>query len=99
MTRSAFTNEADIFRAHVVALREKAGLTQRELADRLGAYRSFVSRTEQGERRLDFVELLWICRACKADPVRTARQVMAALARLPNPSPIQVQGAKKSSRT
>lgn len=49
-------------------VREGAGLTQRDLAGRLDRPRSFVWKTETGERRLDAVELVRWCRACGADP-------------------------------
>ena len=38
-----------------------AGLTQGGLASRLTMAQSFVSRYETGERRLDVVELMWVC--------------------------------------
>ena len=37
--------------------RFEAGLTQEEVAERLGRNQSFVSRSETGERRVDIVEL------------------------------------------
>ena len=40
------------------AARETAGLTQVEVARRLGRPQSYVSKSESGERRLDVVELL-----------------------------------------
>jgi len=43
--------------------REKAGLTQGELAERLGETQSFVSKCERGERRMDIVELRAFCHA------------------------------------
>lgn len=43
--------------------REKAGLTQEDLAERLGETQSFVSKCERGERRMDIVELREFCRA------------------------------------
>jgi transcriptional regulator with XRE-family HTH domain len=44
------------------AARERAGLTQLDVAARLGVYASFVSKCESGERRLDVVELAAFCR-------------------------------------
>lgn len=39
------------------AARREAGLTQAEVARRLGRPQSFVSKCESGERRVDVVEL------------------------------------------
>ena len=41
--------------------RESSGLTQQEVARRLGAYASYVSKCESGERRIDVVELAAYC--------------------------------------
>lgn len=38
--------------------RENAGMTQTELAEKLGEYQSFVARLESGQRRVDVVELI-----------------------------------------
>lgn len=40
----------------LLAMRQKAGLTQRDLAKKLGREHSFVWRIEAGERRLDVIE-------------------------------------------
>jgi transcriptional regulator with XRE-family HTH domain len=63
-----FTSAYEQVIAAVVRLRKDAGLTQRQLAERLGREQSFVGRLETGQRRLDLVEFVWICRACDADP-------------------------------
>lgn len=42
--------------------RLKAGLSQQELSDRLSNYRTFVSKYEARERRLDVAEVRKICR-------------------------------------
>lgn len=42
--------------------RERAGLSQREVAQVLGRPQSYVSKVETCERRIDVVELLQMCR-------------------------------------
>ena len=43
-------------------IRVDAGVTQAELATRLGVPQSVVSKIESGERRLDILELRQVCR-------------------------------------
>ena len=43
--------------------REGSGLTQEEVARLLGRPQSYVSKVETCERRIDYVELLQLCRA------------------------------------
>jgi transcriptional regulator with XRE-family HTH domain len=50
-----------------VAAREEAGLTQVNIAERLGKPQSFVSKYERGERRLDFTEFIEIAELLKVD--------------------------------
>ena len=45
------------FLARLVQARRDAGLTQVEVAKRLGKAHTFLSKCELGERRVDFVEL------------------------------------------
>jgi len=53
------------FRALLRAIRLEAGLHQATLAALLGKPQTFVSKSELGERRLDFLETLAICEACE----------------------------------
>jgi len=52
----------------LVSARERAGLTQRDLAARLRRPHSFVGRMEAGERRIDVIEFIEIVRALDGDP-------------------------------
>lgn len=63
MPKSTFTQEYAEFVRRLREAREKAGLTQEQLAQRLGQGQSFVSKYERGERRLDVVELSAVCQA------------------------------------
>ena len=57
--------------------RQDAGLTQAELAARLGKPQSYVSKYEHGERRLDIVELLEVMSEIGADPLELVRAIQA----------------------
>lgn len=50
--------------------RTKAGLTQHELARRLRRHQSFVAKYENGERRIEVIEFIQICRAIGIAPER-----------------------------
>lgn len=63
------SRENDALIALLVNARQDAGLTQRDLAQLLKRPRSFVSRIESGERRLDVVEFVAVAAALKIDPV------------------------------
>ncbi|MER8862428.1 helix-turn-helix domain-containing protein [Mesorhizobium sp. M0751] len=52
------TNRHKALIALLIKKREAAGLTQVELATRLGQYQSFVARLESGQRRVDVVEFI-----------------------------------------
>ena len=52
----------------LVQAREKAGMTQRDLAARIKRPHSFVGRMEGGERRVDVIEFIEIAKVLGADP-------------------------------
>jgi transcriptional regulator with XRE-family HTH domain len=51
----------------LVEMRDDLEISQRELAGRLGQSRSYVSKVEIFERRMDFVQLVEWLRALEAD--------------------------------
>lgn len=69
MPKSVFTGAYGTMLTVLVAARKDAGVTQIELAERLGRTQSFVSQIERGVRRLDLIEFYAIARAIKVDPV------------------------------
>ena len=73
MKKSTHSREYEAVKAALVAMRKNAGLTQRELAERLGREHSFVWRIENGERRVDVLEFYWVCHALGIDPSRSYR--------------------------
>ena len=63
------SRENDVLIELLVSVREKQGMTQRDLAAALKRPQSFVGRFEAGERRLDVVEFLAFAKALKVDPI------------------------------
>jgi transcriptional regulator with XRE-family HTH domain len=74
--KSKFSTSYASLRRLLVTVRKGAGLTQVELAARLGTPQSYVSKVELGERRLDVVEFVDYVTALGGDPVRLLRTVM-----------------------
>lgn len=54
--------------ARLKELRETRNLLQYEVGERLGRPQAFVSKYENGTRRIDLIELLDILRVLEADP-------------------------------
>jgi len=77
MGKTIHSLEHQKLRELLVAARRKAGLTQHEVAERLGRPQSFVAKVEGGERRLDVVEFVDLVRALGADPVKLLRKLVA----------------------
>lgn len=63
MEKSIYTKEYSLFLEQLRKAREERGLTQIEVAEKLGQTQSFISKVERGERRLDVVELRAFCSA------------------------------------
>ena len=63
----------------LVLARERAGLKQSDVAAKLGMPASYLSKIENGTRRLDVIELLQIAEALGADAAKIVRELRDAL--------------------
>ena len=63
MDKSIFSRDYEVFLRRLREARRRAGLTQVQLAERLGQTQTFVSKCERGERRMDLVEVRAFCLA------------------------------------
>ena len=62
----------------LVEIRNKAGLTQRALAEKLNREPSVVAHYELGQRRIDLAEFYRICKACGANAHKEVADLMKA---------------------
>lgn len=95
MARSLHTAAHRELVSAVVALRKSAGLTQRGLAERLGREQNFIGRIETGQRRIDLVEWVMICRACEVEPAAEVAKLVGHLVSL-IPAPLKPRRPKPS---
>ncbi|MFM9895226.1 helix-turn-helix domain-containing protein [Achromobacter xylosoxidans] len=65
----------EVLRRELQQLRVDAGLTQVELAKKLGKGQSYVSKVERGEQYVDLIEFLKWCEACRAEPEKVVRKI------------------------
>jgi len=70
------TPQHEELRRLILERRRRAGLTQQQVADRLGRPQRFISRIELGLHRVTVVELIELGRAIGFDPPAAIRRVM-----------------------
>jgi ribosome-binding protein aMBF1 (putative translation factor) len=63
MEKSIHSARYGVFLKVLREARERAGLTQVQLARKIGETQTFVSKCERGERRVDVIELREFCHA------------------------------------
>jgi transcriptional regulator with XRE-family HTH domain len=65
--KSTYSQRYEMFREALKQARLDQGLTQKAVAERLNVPRSFVSKYENGDRRLDVVEFIAAAKALDMD--------------------------------
>ncbi len=75
MQKSVYSEQYRKVLDWLIAARKATGLTQQQVADRLGKPQSFIAKYEGGERRLDVVEFVTIAKLLKADPASAIRLI------------------------
>ena len=75
LTKSVHTKNYARFLGMLIEFRKNARVTQEEVAVRLNRPQSFVSKYENGERRLDLIEFLEIAEAIGFDPIGFIRKI------------------------
>ncbi len=75
MVKTLGTERHKALIALLIEKREAAGLTQTDLAAKLGEYQSFVARLESGQRRIDVVEFMELAEILGFDPASAIREM------------------------
>ena len=78
-TKTKLAEQLKILGDILVRARSRAGLKQSDVAARLELPPSYLSKVENGTRRLDVIELIQIAEAMGSDPGEIVRDVEKAL--------------------
>ncbi|RDS85791.1 helix-turn-helix domain-containing protein [Dyella psychrodurans] len=73
--KSLYRSENQVFLATLRALRQGQGLTQVQLAEKLGRNQNFVTAAERGVVRLDGLQLRDWCLACDSNLIAWATEI------------------------
>jgi len=76
LKKSIYSEKQRKLCALLTEARQKAGLTQFEIAEKLKRHQSFVAKYEGGDRRIDVIELLEIAGHLKIDPRKILEKLM-----------------------
>ena len=77
MSQSTHNTDYQLLLSVIKAARKRVGVSQVELAERLGNTQTFVSKCERGERRIDFVEFVEFAEALGLSPESLLGEYMA----------------------
>jgi transcriptional regulator with XRE-family HTH domain len=81
VTNPIFGDEYEVIVEVLVEARGQAGLSQRQLAQKLGRSQSHVCMIEKRQRRVELVEFCKIARAVKLEPEALFARVLARIRR------------------
>jgi ribosome-binding protein aMBF1 (putative translation factor) len=77
--KSLYTHGQKQIAQTIRSFREAAGMTQRDLAAKIGRPQNVIVRIEQAQRRVDLLEWLALCHACEVDPVQQGYELLKKL--------------------
>lgn len=79
VARTTHTEPYKILLKMLIEARNRADVTQTELASRLGRPQPFISLVERGERRIDVIQFYVIMKALGVDPEEAFRDLIGRL--------------------
>jgi transcriptional regulator with XRE-family HTH domain len=78
-TKTKLAEQLKVLGDVLVRARDRAGLKQSDVAARLELPASYLSKVENGTRRLDVIELIQIAEVMGVDPAEVVREVQREL--------------------
>lgn len=82
MNKTIHRPEYKVLLKWLISKREQKGISARKLSAQLNSAHSWVSKIESGERRLDLLEYVKICKVLEIDPCEGIQQIINPLPKL-----------------
>ncbi|MGN0930039.1 MAG: helix-turn-helix domain-containing protein [Alphaproteobacteria bacterium] len=76
MTKTIYTDNNKYLLKTLKQYRKMANMTQKDLADKLGIAQSRISKIENGDRKIDVMDLIQISKAIGCNPVDILAKVV-----------------------
>ncbi len=76
---NSLSNYYVTFREVIKSIRKTKGFTQIQLSEKLDKPQSYVSKYENGDRKLDIIEVYLICKACNISLFSFSKMLEKAL--------------------
>ncbi len=68
MKKTIYSQSSRVLTEYLRNSRKSAGLTIRQLAERMDVHHSIIGKIETGERRIDVIEFIYYCSVLDVDP-------------------------------
>lgn len=95
MAKTIYTNDYRKLIDTIREARERSGMSQTSLANRLGRSQQWVSQMERASRRLDVIEFVEVCQALGLEPQALLSTIAQQIeGRSPRPTPKSSKGAR-----
>lgn len=78
MRDSRHEKRSELFRRLLIQARKDAGMTQAEVAAKLGHGQAYVSKYERGRKALGVIEFIEVAEAVGSDPAELIRRIQKA---------------------
>lgn len=79
MKKSPHTPSSIALRTLLIEKRKHRQLLQSDVAKRLKKPQSYISKYENGEKKIDLIDFIDICSALSIDPIKTFEEYIASL--------------------
>ncbi len=77
MKKTIYSKDSRVLTEYLRNSRKEAGLTIRQLAEKMDVHHSIIGKIETGERRLDVIEFIEYCQVLDIEPTEIIKKIIS----------------------